>query len=127
MQPLLDQLNNFVNTLSAINPAWYIVLVGPLAYLVQRFLKEEENFVKAHGTLSAVIFAVVPAAFLAVMQTGTVQDFITHTALVGSPIYTIANLLFQHVEAEVNKANATPVAAVVTNTPAVVEAPKTGV
>jgi hypothetical protein len=118
MDTLVHWLNAVVSTLSAINPAWYVVLVGPLANVAQHFLKQEEGFVRDHGTLAAVLLAAGSGGFLAVMQAHSVQQFLTDTALVGSPIYVTANLLYQQVSSKIEELNATRTVSAPAATPA---------
>jgi membrane associated rhomboid family serine protease len=118
MDTLVHWLNAAVSTLSAINPAWYVVLVGPLANVAQHFLKQEEGFVSKHGTLAAVLIAGASGGFLAVMQAHSVQQFLTDTGLIGSPIYVIANLLYQQVSSKIEQLNAIVPAQTVVPTPA---------
>lgn len=111
MHEIVTTLNDVVVNLSKVDPTFYVVLVGPLATVVQHFLKKEHDFAKTHGVLTAVLIAAVSGAFLSIMRTSNMQSFLADTALIGSPIYVVANVLFQKVAKKVEELDSVKAAA----------------
>lgn len=123
MHAIVDTLNSIVTTLSRIDPTFYVVLVGPIANIMQHLLKKEAAFAQDHGLLVALTLAALGGAFFGIMHTNTVQGLLTDTALIGSPIYVVANLLFQAVSQKLEKSNDATGAVVVPAAPASVPEP----
>ena len=142
MQAILNQINAFVTTLNTIDPAWYIVLVGPLANIAQHFLKKERDFTRNQNKLIAIVLPALAGAFYAALHTTagatfatSAMTFLKNTAIIGTPIYLVAQGLYHAVSAKIEIANAVqastlPVAGTIPASvpaPAVAAAPTTPV
>jgi hypothetical protein len=69
MHEAVTVVNNIIAVLNQISPEWYVVAVGPLANMVQHFLKKEREFSKRFNRLMPIFIGVGAGAFYGLMHT----------------------------------------------------------
>lgn len=114
MNAVVDQINHLVTVLNTVSPEWYIVAVGPLLNVAQHFIKLErlktKKLTRTQNELLAIFFAALAGAFYGVIHTpegaslaAAADLWLKDTALVGSPIWVVAFLLFKKVSSKLEE------------------------